>query len=341
MRIAIVHTALSPDSAADEQDVLVQVEAVAGAMKTLGHETVVRDCGLDLDKVRTELERTRPHCVFNLVESIWGSGRLIAHLPALLDAMGLPYTGAGAEPLYLTSNKLLAKWWLHAAGLPTPPWVGLLPDNGGEPVFQGPAQITPDNPWIVKSVWEHASIGLDETSLVSGGDLKRLSSCLRQKAPSLGGSSFAEAFIDGREFNLSLLEGPAGVRALPPAEILFNGYGRDKARIVDYRAKWEPGSFEYAHTARTFCFDATDRELLQELKKLALACWRLFGLKGYARVDFRVDRKGRPWILEINANPCLAPDAGFAAALEQADIGFDQALMQIVAAALPDAGEKG
>jgi D-alanine-D-alanine ligase len=65
-----------------------------------------------------------------------------------------------------------------------------------------------------------------------------------------------------------------------------------------------------------------DTILISELKRLAIECWKVFGLRGYARVDFRVDTQGRPWILEINANPCLSPDAGFAAAAAYAGISY-------------------
>ena len=76
---------------------------------------------------------------------------------------------------------------------------------------------------------------------------------------------------------------------------------------------------------------ADDLELLDQLRDIALRCWDVFGLAGYARVDFRVDRGGNPYILEINANPCLSPDAGFAAAVARAGMGFDQAVARIVA----------
>ena len=65
-------------------------------------------------------------------------------------------------------------------------------------------------------------------------------------------------------------------------------------------------------------------------RRLALECWRLFGLRGWARVDFRVDAAGQPWILEVNANPCLSPDAGFAAALARSSISFDEAIRRIL-----------
>ena len=110
---------------------------------------------------------------------------------------------------------------------------------------------------------------------------------------------------------------------LPPAEIVFEGFSPGKMRVVDYRAKWVVDSFEYNHTPRNFEFLRDDDQLLERLSELCLECWRLFGLHGWARVDFRVDSAGRPWILEVNTNPCLASDAGFMAAAGRA--GLDMA----------------
>ena len=104
---------------------------------------------------------------------------------------------------------------------------------------------------------------------------------------------------------------------------------------MGHRAKWDEQSFEYHHTPPRFDFPPADQPLLERLTGLARQCWDLFGLRGYVRVDFRVDAAGRPWILEINANPCLSPDAGFAAALAQAGISFAEAVRCILA----DAGD--
>ena len=129
--------------------------------------------------------------------------------------------------------------------------------------------------------------------------------------------------------------GPAGPEVLPPAEIAFTGYPEDRPKIVDYDAKWNPGMFGYDNTPRVFEFAEADTLLLEYLRSLALRCWRVFSLSGYARVDFRVDRGGKPWILEINTNPCLAPDAGFAAAASRAGIGYADLIARIVDAARP------
>jgi D-alanine-D-alanine ligase len=188
----------------------------------------------------------------------------------------------------------------------------------------------PSDTWIIKSVWEHASIGLDEKSLVEGVTPEMAFSLLASRASRLGGSCFAERFIDGREFNLTLLAGPKEVQVMPPAEIVFEDYGADMPRIVDYAAKWEKNSFAYQHTVRRFDFPPGDQPLLAALAVLARRCWEAFGLGGYARVDFRVDADGRPWVLEVNANPCLSPDAGYAAALAQAGLPFTEAVRRIM-----------
>jgi D-alanine-D-alanine ligase len=327
VRIAIVHNALCEASAPDEQDVIIQADAVCDALSRCGHVFERLACDLNLARSRDRIQVLRPDLVFNLVESLDGTGRLIHLFPCVLDAMGQRYTGAGAEALMLTSNKLLAKQMLHDAGLPTPPWVAR--GCPGAPVQRnGPA--LPAQRWIIKSVWEHASIGLDEAAIVDEMPLAVLDALIQARAPHLGGACFAEAFIKGREFNLSILDGPEGPVVLPPAEIIFEGFDPDEPWIVDYRAKWDAQSYAFHHTPRTFAFGPRDHRLLDRLCELGRACWLRFGLRGYARVDFRVDTSGNPWILEINANPCLSPDAGFAAAVQQAGMTYWHAVEQIV-----------
>jgi D-alanine-D-alanine ligase len=181
----------------------------------------------------------------------------------------------------------------------------------------------------VKSVSEHASLGLDEDSVL-GEDLTAVTARLREQADRWGGAWFAEEYIDGREFNLAVLAGRQGPEVLPVAEIDFSTFPPGKRRVVGYRAKWEEDSFEFGNTPRRFDFPPCDRPLLDELQQLSQQCWRLFGLRGYVRVDFRVDAQSRPWILEINTNPCLSPDAGFAAAVERAGIGFECVVQRIL-----------
>ena len=147
--------------------------------------------------------------------------------------------------------------------------------------------------------------------------------------PGMDTSWFAEQYIDGREFNLALLGPAADPMLLPVAEMCFS-YPPGKPRIVGYKAKWEPGSFEYKNTFRRFDIPEADRGLLDDLRQLARRCWDLFGLNGYARVDFRVDATGQPWVLEVNANPCLSADSGFVAACREAGLSAGEVAERIV-----------
>jgi ribosomal protein S18 acetylase RimI-like enzyme len=190
----------------------------------------------------------------------------------------------------------------------------------------------------VKSVWEHGSVGIDDDGIVA--DARAAARLLAERAAARGGEWFAEGFVEGRELNVALLAGPGGPEVLPIGEIRFQDWPAGKPRIVNYAAKWQADSFEYGHTPRAFDLPPEDAPLLAELGRLALACWRLFDLRGHARVDFRVDGAGRPWVLEVNANPCISPESGFVAMLEEAGIGYDQAIARIVADAL-SAGDAG
>jgi D-alanine-D-alanine ligase len=342
MKVAVLHGEVAADAGRDERDALVQAESVSEGLRLLGHEPVILPVSLNLEETVRAMKALRPAMAFNLVETLAGRGSLIHVVPALLDSLKIPYTGAGTGAMLLTSNKVFAKRRLESAGLPTPPW--FTDDMHENRSIRGP--------WLVKSVWEHASVGLDEDSVFPEADRKRLLRELEKRRDALGGEGFAEAFIDGREFNLSLLAGESvsndpggtdrrrsggprsgtgkGPEVLPPAEIRFDAFPPGKIRVVGYRSKWEEESFEFANTPRSFDFPEADAPLIGRLGELALSCWRLFELRGYARVDFRVDREGHPWILEVNANPCLSPDAGFRAATVRTGFSFPEVLKRIL-----------
>jgi D-alanine-D-alanine ligase len=323
MKVVILHSEIDSCASADEQDVLTQVEAVSEALRKMGHRTVAIPFCLDLPSLSERLRREACDFVFNLVETGGGQGRLIHLAPAFLDFLHLPYSGAATEATFLSSNKLAAKRFLRAHRLRTPDWVGLTESSLKD-------SFPADSPFIVKSVWEHASVGLEEDSVVRPADMSALRDEIRKRLGVLGAAAFAEKYIDGREFNLSVLAGRDGPEVLPPAEIEFIGYGENRYRIVGYRAKWDERAFEYHHTPRCFDFGGQDRPLLRSLKRIALRCWELFDLRGYARVDYRVDRHGAPWILEINSNPCLSPDSGFTAATARAGLCYEEVIGRIM-----------
>ena len=322
MRILVLHSAVPAAAPPDELDTLIQAEAVSAALRRRGHVARLAAFEQNPAKLAEIVDHFRADLVFNLVESVWGQGAF-AHLALqLLERFDVPVTGADSETMAATGDKLLAKAALADAGLPTPRWAEGPEWNG----------LVSGRRWIVKSADEDASLGLDDASVVTEREraIARAETCTAEH----GGRWFAEEFIDGREFNVAILERDGLPDVLPIAEMRFEKWDERRPRIVGYAAKWNPEAAEFNNTVRDFARIDAEPALRRELARIARACWRLFGCRGYARVDFRVDSDGRPYILEINANPCLEPGAGFAAAAKQAGLSYDGLIEQICRAAM-------
>lgn len=324
-KIVILHSDIAPDAGLDELDCLQQADAIASALTELHYEPVLLPCELNLNNTITALQSLKPCAVFNIVETLDSKGSLIHFAPTILDMLQIPYTGCPTQAVFQTSNKPLSKIIMRQSGVATPDWLE-----------QDGVSSTQDfsGAYLIKSSWEHASIGLDETSLICDATKTMLLQEMEKRKQILGGSCYAEAFIEGREFNVALISDKDGVKILPIAEMLFQNYTPDKLKIVDYKAKWDADSFEYHNTIRRFDFPDHDAQLIASLREISVQCWHIFSLRGYARVDFRIDNNGKPWVLEVNTNPCLSPDAGFAAALEQAEIKYHDAIGWIIESAL-------
>jgi D-alanine-D-alanine ligase len=319
--VLVLHEAFGTDARPDELDALVQVREVSEAIEQLNWKAATQEVDLNLELALERLQRNQPNCVFNLVESLHGRGELIGIVPALLESIAVPFTGSGSDAINLSSQKILAKRWMRLQGIATPDWFA---------GTDGAEDRRHDHTWIVKSLWEHASLGLDDSSVVEGRRAaeQRIRQCLER----FGGQWFAEQYIEGREFNISIVEQKGQPYVLPIAEMTFVDYPAGKPKIVGYAAKWDDAAPEFTATQRRF--GTLDPAARDELTAVAKKCWALFGLRGYARVDIRLDSQGVPWVLEVNANPCLSHDAGFVAAATEAGFRYRQVIEMVLHAAI-------
>lgn len=323
MKAALVYSGAADDSA-DNQDTLLQLEEISTLLKSLDIETYELAFNASIGDIERRLAMLKPDFVFNLVETLNGTDSLIYLAAALYEAMKIPYSGCSAISLAMLASKIRQKKMLRLAGLPTADFFcdETETDFSAGPCYSG-------GPWIVKSDSEHASVGMSSDSVVQ--TVAEAKQTIEQKRSTFGGTWFAERFIDGREFNLSLLPIDNGqLRVLPAAEICFVNFPEDKPKIVDYAAKWDTESEVYHATQRSFEFTPGDKSLLLNLEKICHQCWPLFGLSGAARIDFRIDANGKPWILEINANPCLSSDAGFMVAAKKAGLSAQHVIKQLL-----------
>lgn len=319
---AILLGEIPPDAPEDELDTLHEAEALTGALDQLGYAPVLVTMTPNLEDTANRLRQLAPRFVWNIVESVSGKARLLHLAPALLDHLGIRYTGARTEATFTTTNKIVAKQVMKSAGIPTPEWVTLDEALAGE--------IGAASPLIIKSVWEHASVGLDDDSIVH--DLSTLAPKMLARRESLGGSCFAERFIDGREFNVALVTRPGSrdPEVFPVAEMRFVGYEDGRPKMVGYKAKWDENAFEFKNTVRSFDLAPEDGPLVERLKDISIRCWHTFALAGYNRVDFRVDPQGNPYVLEVNTNPCISPDSGFTAMFRQAGMTLPQLVSRVI-----------
>jgi len=300
---------------ADELDVIDQVGYIEANLREIGVETYRKGITNNFMEEISHLSDDKPDFVFNLVESINNKGELCYFVPALLNMHTIPYSGNPLEAMFITTSKALTYETLRSNGISTP-----------SSYFPSQLQLLkPGNRYIIKPVWEDGSLGItgDSVFTFEAGSEERF-------AGFRDSHWIIQDFIEGREFNISVLASTEGPEVMPPAEMVFHNFGNDIPQIVDFKAKWVEDSFEYENTIRDFPGSKLNPLLAEKIRTIALQCWNIFGLRGYARVDLRVDCNDNPYVIEVNANPCISPDSGFVAATVEAGIPFTEVLSRII-----------
>lgn len=310
----IIYNEPAPDALPDELDVIDQVHFIEATLTKIGINAQRRGITENFFSEMARIAEEDFDFVFNLAEAVGKRAEILYFIPALLNMHHIPYTGCSVEAAFLSGSKVLARQMMKAHGIPV---------ADGYKISEA-AAMKPGKKYILKPVWEDGSLGITEESVfTSDGSMPDI---LKGKDDS---HWFIEEFIEGREFNVSVKSGPDGPVMLPPAEIIFHGYPDDLPRIVSYKAKWEEDTFQY-HSSRRHFPDDLGSNLLEKLKKTVLACWTTFGLRGYARVDMRVDAGENVYVLEVNANPCISPDGGFIAAALHAGQTHEEIIGDII-----------
>ena len=318
--VLILFNKLSKDAQDDESDVLEQVNLVTKALKNLCYEVRYMEMDLNLLSAIRTIKKMKPEIIFNLVETIGNKGEFTFLANSILNSLQIPYTGSPLIPMFHCSNKVLTKKELDAIGVKTPQSFDLREFH----------KLEAGKKYILKPTWEEGSLELDEDCVFMGDD-RKFTDKIGQKSHL---HYFIEEFIEGREFNISIIYGPEGPEVLPLAEMTFIDYPDDKPKMMGYKSKWVDSSFEYSHTCRTFDLHPDDQALSAELQRICKTCWNALGLKGYVRIDFRVPADGVPLVIDINLNPCLSESGGFMAASQEQGLAFDHVVERILADAI-------
>jgi D-alanine-D-alanine ligase len=303
-----------------EQGAEHEARSVAEALTSLGHSPALVPLGEDMTAFAAELRRLQPDIAFNLCEAFWGDSRKEMHVAALFDLLRITYTGAPPLSLGLTQDKARTKDLLSKHQLPTPKYCLV---KLGEHYARIKELCYP---LIVKPRWEDASQGISNESVVSNE--KKLLARIDYVHKTYRQGALVEEFIDGREINAAIIgNGPHEV--LPLSEIVFHP---DLAQpIVSYEGKWLEQSQQYKLT-EPICPAPLKKRAEMLLRDVALRAYNILECRDYARVDFRL-REGVPYILEVNANPDISPEAGLARSAGEAGMSYPQLIARILALA--------
>lgn len=311
IKLAICYEPPAEGSSADLLDILEQAEFLRNNIK---------NCDITLlpykgDTAGYIKKLNTMDLAWNLFETFHGREERQHLGAALLELAGVRYTGTPLDTLAVCADKRRVKTFLRGAGLPTP---AMYPG-----VFKRCV-------WIVKPSSLHGSVGITDQSVLSPSSEAELAAVIDSR-PEL--ALFAEEYIDGDEYSATILELDGAPRTIAVARMDFIGYPEGKPKILGFDAKWDEGSSDYRRTVRSFDVNPA---LADIIKDMADKTSRVMGLAGFARIDFRVDSGGTPWIIDVNPNPGIGEDAGFIAACRHAGMSVSGCLEAVVKAALKE-----
>jgi D-alanine-D-alanine ligase len=297
------------------------VNAVKKALIELRYEITLLPLALPIEQAYEKLNNLSVDLVFNLFEGFPGFPETETLIPQFLTNKGIIFTGCSSEALTLALNKAKTKDMLIKAGIATPAYQLMTMETLGN--------FNLKYPCIVKPFAEDASHGLTEDSLVR--DFSALSRQVNLVSSNYGGQALVEEFIEGREFNATVL-GNVEYSVLPIGEITYN-LPPDKPRILTFAAKWEQNSIYYKSTP-VVCPAKIDNAEKEKIGKVAQAAFKVIIGRGYARVDMRLDSLGKVNVIEVNPNPDISPNTGAARQAKAAGMTYAQFIEKIISLAL-------
>ncbi len=267
-------------------------QAVLKALQELGHEAIALDLTEDLCE---RLREIKPDKVFIALHGPYGED---GRVQGLLDILGIPYVGSGVLGSSIAMDKDITKKLLTFHGIKVPKWI-CVREKGEELNWD-------IYPAVVKPADQGSSVGLFVVN--SREEAKEaIEKCLE-----ISKKVMVEEYIEGRDITVGILKG----KPLPPIEI------KPKKGIYDYESKYTKGMTEY-----TFL---EEDELVEKLQEIALLAYKVLELKDLSRVDFRVNREGTPYLLEVNTIPGLTELSLFPMACKRVGIDFKELISMLL-----------
>jgi D-alanine-D-alanine ligase len=321
MKVAILFDGASAFATKPDQLILDTVVAIDKSLASEGNEVVQLPVFHD-GKWIEKLRRGKYDLVFNMCEGIDGIAPLESAVISVLELFKIPFTGTSSYTAAVCLRKHVINGMLEKGGLPIPRFALI---RRGDPL------VSVGFPAIVKPAAEDASVGVEQRSVVR--NTRQLAARVEAMLE-VWDEVLVQRYVEGREVNVGIL----GDTVLPIAEIDFSRMPRGRWRIVTYQSKWDTGSVDDVGSEPR-CPARLPAKVAAETRRVAMRAWKISGGFGYGRVDMRIDANGQPWILEVNANPDIAPDAGLARMARVTGIEYPALIRNICELALAKSRE--
>ncbi len=271
----------------------------------------------DVQNIIKKISGYKPDIIFNFVEGVEGISSYEYCMAGMFELLGYEYTGNVPSCLGNCLNKSRTKNILRSFGINTPNSVTI---KKSEKVTAKNIKLT--YPVILKLLNEDASIGISEFSVVK--NFKSLNKHLSFLQKTYKQDVLVEEYIEGRELNVAIL----GRTVLPISEIVFKGLPDKLPKIVTYDGKWMEDSTYFRYT-NPKCPAALNKKIKKKVEEIALEAFDAVNCRDYARVDLRLDKNNKPYVIEVNPNPDISTDSGFARAAAAAGLEYPELLFRI------------
>jgi D-alanine-D-alanine ligase len=319
--LVLVHTHLVPPenaSASEAEHAEWKTEYdVVTALQKLGHE--VKPLGLqdDLSVARNAIKDWEPDIIFNLLEAFDNVVMFDHNIVSFLEMLRMPYTGSNARGLMLARDKSLSKKLMAYHRIPVPEFAVI---RRGQKVR---LKKSLPFPLIVKSLTEEASIGISQASVVDSEE--KLKERVAFIHDSIGTDALVEQFIEGRELYVGVM-GNERLRVFPIWEMQFTKMPDSVHHIATERVKWSV-KYQEKHGIQTNEVKDIAQDQCERIRHICRRVYRALEISGYARIDLRMDKEGKVYVLEANPNPQIAKGEDFAESAKRSGLTYP-ALMQ-------------
>lgn len=307
----------------DKTTPMEEFDYIAKKLENVGYIAYTLNIQDNLESMLSNLKKEKPDVIFNFVEIYKENSRLEMNIVGLYELLGIPYTGAPSMALANCQNKILAKRLLKSGGIRIPSFFIVSAKSARY-------SHKLNYPLLVKPAFEDASVGIENESIVYNG--KKLRTRIEYVLKHFQQPALVEEFIEGRELNVAVM-GDRRLRVLPISEIDFTAMPDHLHNIVSYQAKWDPHHESY-HKTIPICPAPIPKNIEKKAKEMAFKAFKVMGCRDYARVDIRLAKDNKLYVLEVNPNPDITEGAGFMRSAEYSGMSYAQALKRIVKYAL-------